>query len=198
MKTTIACALCVLVLQAAAASAATENGRYAIRGAGLIDCQTYLDEQEKQSSAYLMMGGWIDGYITGVNQYAEDTYDATSFESTELFAELIRNHCKKHPADRLFPVMNSIVAQRWPHRVTAESPLIGVRLGDKSVQMYKETLERVQQRLADKGYYELPASGKFDQPTISALAAFQKTLENYEASGFPDQATLWALFADGD
>ena len=84
------------------ARSATVDGAFAVRGAGVVDCKTFLAEREKRSRAYLMMGGWIDGYLTGVNQYAQDTYDATSFESTELFAQIIADHCKTHPNDRLF------------------------------------------------------------------------------------------------
>ena len=176
--------------------AATDSGKYAIRGAGLIDCKTYLEEQQKQSKSYLMIGGWIDGYITGINQYSDDTYDATSFESTELFAELIKNHCQDHPDDRLFPVVNSIVKQRWQSRITEETPRIGITLGEQHVGMYRETLNRIQARLAEKGFYDAPATGEFDAETITAIAAFQETLEGYKATGFPDQATLWALFAE--
>ena len=175
--------------------AATQDGKFAIRGAGLIDCRTYLAELEKKSPAYLMMGGWIDGYITGINQYADDTYDVTSFESTELFAELIRNHCQKNPTDRLFPVMRSIVAQRWPSRVTRQSPLVGVKLDQFDVQIYQETIRRIQKRLTDQGLYKGAVTGKFDAPTIAAVAEFQKTLDGFKVTGFPDQATLWALLS---
>jgi len=176
--------------------AATADEKYAIRGAGLIDCQTYMTEAEKQSSAYLMIGGWIDGYITGVNQYAADTYDVTSFESTELFAEILNNHCKKNPEDRLFPVINSIIAQRWDSRIKEQTPLVGVKLGEFSVQIYRESIVRMQQRLAEKGFYTAKASGQFDADTITAIASYQETLDGYAATGFPDQATLWALFAE--
>ena len=176
--------------------AATESGKYAVRGAGLIDCKTFLEEQAKESKAYLMIGGWIDGYITAVNKHAEDTYDATSFESTELFAELIKNHCQKNPDDRLFPVVNSIIHQRWDARLTEPSRHVGIQLGEQSVRLYEETLRRIQARLAEKGFYELPATGEFDAKTITAIAAFQETLEGYEATGFPDQATLWALLVE--
>lgn len=179
------------------ACSATDDEEYAIRGAGLIDCQAFLTEQEKQSRAYLMIGGWIDGYITGINQYAADTYDVTSFESTELFVEIIKNHCLKNPQDRLFPVINSIIAQRWPHRIKEKSPLVGVTLGEMSVPLYRESIVRIQERLSDKGFYSSPtASGTFDAETITALAKFQETLEGFEVTGFPDQATLWALLAE--
>lgn len=188
----------IIVLWSIASSgawAATQDGKFAIRGAGLIDCQTFLTEQKKRSPSYLMIGGWIDGYITGVNQQASATYDATSFESTELFVELIKNHCEKNPNDRLFPVMNSIVAQRWPHRLKQQSPLVGVTLDKQNTQIYRETILRIQNRLAEKGFYKGPANGQFDATTIAALAEFQKSLKGYKATGFPDQATLWELLA---
>ncbi|HEX2138442.1 MAG TPA: peptidoglycan-binding domain-containing protein [Woeseiaceae bacterium] len=194
-RTLIGLLSCAAVLPLAL-PAATDSGEYAIRGAGLIDCRTYLDEQQKQSKAYLMIGGWIDGYITGINQYSKDTYDATSFESTELFAELIKNHCEKNPDDRLFPVVNSIIHQRWASRITEKTPMVGIELGEQRVRIYRETLSRIQKRLAEKGHYELPATGEFDVGTITAIAAFQETLDGYKPTGFPDQATLWALFAE--
>lgn len=196
MKRIFVCLAACAGMLPLALAAETEAGKYAVRGAGLIDCQTFLDEQQKQSKSYLMIGGWIDGYITGVNQYADDTYDATSFESTELFAELIENHCRKNPDDRLFPVVNSIIQQRWGSRITEQTPRIGITLGEMHVGMYRETLNRIQERLAEKGFYELPATGEFDAKTITAIASFQETLDGYEATGFPDQATLWALFVE--
>lgn len=178
------------------AIAADVAGKHSIRGAGLIDCATFLEEQKKKSRTYLMMGGWVDGYITGINQHATGTYDATSFESTELFLEIVRIHCEKNSADRLFPIMNSIIAQRWQNRITIESPLVGIRLGEQGVQIYRETIIRIQRQLAAKGHYEGDPSGSFDAATITAIAAYQETIEGYEATGFPDQATLLALMAE--
>jgi len=191
--------ICIALLGGVLSSgvfAATDSGKYAIRGAGLIDCQTYLTEQEKQSPAYMMIGGWIDGYITGINQYATNTFDATSFESTELFAEIIKNHCQKNPEDRLLPVMNSIISQQWKKRITDFSPLVNVTLGDSSVRIYRETIVRLQERLAEKGFFKLPATGQFDSNTIEGIASFQRTLKGYKVTGFPDQATLVSLFAE--
>lgn len=185
----------VTLAASAAATAGTPAGTFSVRGAGLIDCATYLTEQQKQSPAYMMMGGWMDGYITGVNQYAPDTYDATSFESTELFAELVKNYCKDHPQVRLFAVMNSIVQQIWGRRITQPSPLVTVRLGEQHVQLYRETILRIQQQLREKGLLKSEPTGQFDAATVTALSEFQKTLKGYKASGFPDQATLFQLFA---
>jgi hypothetical protein len=178
-------------------SAATENGAFAVRGAGVVDCKTFLAERKKRSPAYLMMGGWIDGYLTGTNQYARDTYDATSFESTELFAQIIADHCATHPKDRLFEIVRSIVKQRWGGRIVKRTPRVTVTLGKQSTSLYRETIKLMQQRLADKGFLKAQPTGKFDADTVSAIAAFQKTLSGYKATGFPDQATLFMLFAQG-
>ena len=196
MKYIQICIVFLTCLLSTAAFSADGSGKYAIRGAGLIDCETFLAEQQKRSPEYLMMGGWIDGYITGINQYAANTYDSTSFESTELFVEIVKNHCTKKPKDRLLPVINSIIKQRWESRIKTQSKLVGIRLGDKGTQLYTETILRIQKRLAEKGLYKSPMTGKFDTNTITALAAFQKSLKGYEATGFPDQATLWALLVE--
>ena len=175
--------------------AATGSGEYAVRGAGVIDCKTFLAERKKKSAAYMMMGGWIDGYLTGVNQYAKNTYDATSFESTELFAQIIADHCKTHPNDRLQPIMNSIVRQRWQDRLVKESPFVTITMAGRSTRLYRTTLERVQRKLAQKGLLKSKPTGEYDKATKKAVMAYQKTLSGYEATGFPDQATLFMLFA---
>lgn len=182
-------------ISAFAASAADEKGTFAIRGAGLIDCATYLAEREKRSAAYMMMGGWIDGYVTAVNQRAAETYDATSFESTELITEIISLHCKTHLYDRLFSVLNSIVVERWMSRVMKHTPLVDIRSGELHVQLYSETILRVQNRLKKRRLLKTAATGQFDADTIAALAAFQKTI-NFKPTGFPDQATLWRLLTE--
>lgn len=189
--------ICVFLLadfMSAGAGAATANGAFAVRGAGVIDCKTFLVEREKRSRAYLMMGGWIDGYLTGINQYAKDTYDATSFESTELFAQLIADRCKTRPNDRLFEIMHLMIQGHWKDRTVERSPFVTVTVGGRSSKLYRSTVERIQRRLAQKGFLKSQPTGAFDDATVGAIAAFQKTLAGYEATGFPDQATLFMLF----
>jgi hypothetical protein len=194
MKLFLICIFSLSLLTPLSGHTADSLDQFSVRGAGLIDCTTFKQELHKKSPEYLMMGGWIDGYITGINKYAPETYDATSFESTELFAEFTKNHCQKNPQDSLYAVINSIIDQRWEDRIKRKSQLVGVQLGEYGTQLYTETITRMQKKLATKGFYKLPITGQFDSETITALAAFQKTIKGYKATGFPDQATLWALF----
>lgn len=189
---------CVLLLAGflpASALSASTNGVFAVRGAGVIDCKTFLAERKKRSPAYLMMGGWIDGYITGVNQYAKDTYDVTSFESTELLAKIIADNCRTHPDERLGPLLNSIIKLRWQDRIVKRSPFVSITVGGRSTRLYRTTIKRAQQKLVAKGFLKSKPNGHYNEATQKAIAAFQKTLAGYKATGFPDQATLFMLFA---
>jgi hypothetical protein len=186
-------ALLCAALTASAAQAADGQGRFAIRGAGLLTCATYVEERAAQSKAYYVVGGWLDGYITALNQFAPDTYDVTTFESTELLALLIDEHCKKHPDDRLFPVANTIFTMLREDRLRAPSASVAVKVGDRQTQLYREVVSRAQRELSRRGVYRGPADGKFSPAVQQALTTFQRQ-QKLNASGFPDQATLWRLF----
>jgi len=175
--------------------AADKNGRFSVRGAGLLSCKIYTQERAKQSKAYLMMGGWLDGYITGLNQYEVDTYDGTSFESTELIAAIINDHCKTHPKDGLFAVTSSIMNSLKADRIRAGSPFVAVKIGTRQTHLYQETVRRLQKTLKKKGYYKGKISGKWNSKTQQALKTFQKK-SKLQASGFPDQITLWRLLRE--
>ena len=76
-----------LLFTASPANAADEQGRYAIHGAGLLKCRVFVEEKSKQSPAYMMIGGWMDGYpITpkGLNFYA----DSDNRDTKEVNAKL--------------------------------------------------------------------------------------------------------------
>lgn len=177
-----------------ATPASGAKGDFAVRGAGLVDCRTYLTERKQQSRAYVMMGGWIDGYLTGINQFAPDTFDVASYESTELYAKLVAERCKTRPEDRLFTVMDAIVKRHWADRITRRSPRVTITGNGRTIRLYRATIERLQTRLKNRGFLASTATGTFDAATRRALSAFQKTLKGYKPTGFPDQATLYMLF----
>ena len=48
------------------------------------------------------------------------------------------------------------------------------------------------EHLKTLGLYDGPANGAFSLQTMDALKRFQTSI-NFEATGFPDQMTLWRL-----
>ena len=174
------------------ATAADSQNRFGVRGAGLITCQVYEKERAEGSKAYFVIAGWIDGYITGVNQYASNTYDIASFESTELLTAVLSDHCKMNPQHLVFSVLNSFITQTREDRIREQSHKVTVNAAERSVQLYPEVVRRVQEALKAKGYYQAEVDGIANASTFQALGAIQREIR-FEPTGFPDQATLWRL-----
>jgi hypothetical protein len=184
--------LVLLGLVPAAPEAADRDGRFSIRGGGLLTCDIFSKERAARSKVYYMIGGWIDGYVTGLNQARAETYDVLSFESTEFIALLIETHCKDHPQDRVFSVVNAIVDKTQPRRMSVQSPMVAARVGERRTELYEEVMRRAQRALGQRGLYKGGESGVFDEETRKAFASFQKEVK-LKPTGFPDQATLARL-----
>lgn len=184
--------LLILSFREPEALAADAQNRFSIRGVGLLTCEIYENERKAQSATYQIFGGWIDGYITGVNQYAPETFDVLSFESSELVAELLSAHCKANPQDVVFSVLNSMFIKLQDDRIHEASPHIEVTIDSRSVRLYEDVLRRIQNRLQEEGYYNGEITGTFGESEKAALAAFQTSI-GLNPTGFPDQATLWKL-----
>ena len=181
-----------LVFSAAGASAADDAGKFAMKGAGFLPCQVFVTERAKRSSAYHLIGGWVEGYITAYNKHVADTYDITSFESLELLLSVMQNHCETNPRDRLYSVLNSLLTKLKPDRLSKESDRIKITEGKRTTVLYTETVRRIQAELKQRGLYRGATDGRFTDETRSALIAFQSDLK-LETTGFPDQTTLWRL-----
>ncbi len=174
------------------AHGADKDGQYAIRGAGLLSCATFITERAKKSPAYMMIGGWLDGYITASNKLQPGTYDVAPYASTELLSALINRHCKDNPDDSLAPVVSGLLAGLDGDRLQASSPLVEVKVGDHQTRLYARTIRDIQQRLAGKNLFTGTENGLWSDDTGAALARYQHSI-GFEATGFPDQKTLWYL-----
>ena len=174
------------------AHATDANQAYALRGVGMLLCESYLQAMEKKSSTWYMIGGWLDGYVTATNKHAPDTYDALSFESTDLVASVLASHCKGHPKDPIAAVLNAMLAKFQDDRVRTRSPRVKGQVGDQEFVMYAEVLQRVQDRLSALGLYQGEREPQFGEKTREALTAFQRN-NDLQPTGLPDQFTLWRL-----
>lgn len=186
-------AVTVLAALAQTAGAADPYGQYGVRGAALVPCSIYERERQAESEVYRVIASWMDGYITAINQHVDDTYDVASFESTELLAAVVSEHCKKNPDAAVFAVVKSLLEQFAENRLRRSSKKVEVAVGEYRVMLYEEVLERIQQRLADAGHYQGRLDGIYDAEMQASMRAFQESIE-LEPTGFPDQLTLYRLF----
>ena len=182
----------VLLVLGGIASAADQNKLFSIRGAGLLTCETYVQEREAGSDAYIMIGGWLDGYVTAVNELSQETFDVVPFESTELLTILIDRHCKNNPSDILFAVTNNLLAKLFDDRLRSSSPYVDIRVGPNQMRLYTHLVVRIQESLAARGLLDIEATGQWNVATERAVAKYQESV-GMDGTGFPDQATLWQL-----
>jgi len=142
-----------------------------------------------------MIASWMDGYITAISQHVPDTYDAASFESTELITALVSESCKKNPQTSVFVVVNSLMELIAVNRLQKKSQKIDIAIGEYNVLLYKEVVRRIKEKLLEAGYYNGEVNEMFDADAEKAMQAYQESIE-FEPTGFPDQLTLYRLFYD--
>lgn len=183
-----------LALFAALAPARAEDGegRFAVKGVGAAPCSAYVDAFEAQDVKAAQMLGWVAGYLTAVNERQAETFDVISWQTDYLIAASLSEYCKQNLETPLHAAMANMVRRLNADRVEEKSPLVSVTAAGRNRQIYQATLEKIQKRL---GVDHVKAAGAFDVATRDALRAFQGE-NGLPQTGFPDEATLTALFAE--
>jgi hypothetical protein len=173
--------------------AADSDGQFAALGAGTATCQRFLDAREARSDEYFLFGGWLEGYLSARNQTADDTFTLVPWQSVDVLAGFLAQHCRRNPDERFLNAVATMTAALHPQRLEQSSERVVVAVGLARQEFFRATLARLQLRLRQEGLYEGPAEGDFDQATAAAVQAFQSR-EGLQATGFPDQLTLYKLF----
>ncbi|MDX1654208.1 MAG: peptidoglycan-binding protein, partial [Candidatus Competibacteraceae bacterium] len=140
-RITLATLLCLAA--PLASQGADPEGNFAVKGAGLATCEAFLKERENKSNYYFMFGGWLDGYVTAVNQLVPETFDIAPWESTDALAALIENHCRRNPEDNFFMVANALAGTLMRDRLQQSSEPVEASVGDQKVMLYKSVMRRV-------------------------------------------------------
>jgi hypothetical protein len=169
---------------------------YALRGAGQLSCQQYLDAYKEEGRVLYMTAGWIDGYVTALNRNEDGVFEHLSWQETGLVLDLLRNHCTANPDDVLANAVHLFVQATAATRLTEQSELITIPVPDSNavIDIYRGTLSKVQSLLAELGHYTSTVDGAYGPGTAAAIKAFQAQ-HGLPESGLPDQRTLLVLFA---
>jgi len=110
------------------ARAADSGGQFAVKGIGGNTCEGFITAKSESSDAYWMFLGWLDGYMTGINQYSPETYDITPWQSQNLLAALFKKFCAKNPGANFFAVANKMVVELRDDRLRHPLALCPVNL----------------------------------------------------------------------
>jgi hypothetical protein len=111
-------AACLLGLGLSApAQAIDETGNLLVHGYGVNSCSKFLDvlqrRQEVQQNYYLV---WLQGYITGLNEQLDETYDILAGTDIEGAMLWIRNWCAANPNQSIYKAADALTLERNPLR----------------------------------------------------------------------------------
>ncbi|MEO0411721.1 MAG: peptidoglycan-binding domain-containing protein [Pseudomonadota bacterium] len=197
----ITAAAAAVILWAAPTSAADQTGNYATRGAGNTRCSDFTQARKDSAERYANYGGWIDGFLSGVNLFEDDTFDIAPWQSTNLLAAALGRYCGNNPTLAFHIAVSRLVMQLGDTRLLTNSKLqVHSGKGKQSevqIAVYDAIIRRAQERLKGLGLLKGETNSDLSETMRKALVAFQKR-EKLEQSGLPDQATLLVLLAPMD
>jgi len=187
--------LFLLGIAGSAALAADSDGNFAIKGAGLQTCENFLAAYSTRSTDLGLYSGWIDGFLTGQNQYREGVFDLASWETSQILLALTQSSCAQVPPETLFiDGFAQVLRLIRPDAITEQDTASAAKLGDRVVVLYDDVMIRMKVALAAAGYTPGDVTtATFTNEAASALKAFQADKGIIE-SGLPDQRTLYELF----
>ncbi|MGF1640486.1 MAG: peptidoglycan-binding protein [Rhodospirillales bacterium] len=184
-----------LLSAAAPAIAADTTQTFALRGVALTSCEQFLKAMQERQENVLVAGGWMEGYITAVNQFTADTFDIAPWQSTQVLLGLVARNCERNPQAGFFQIVDSMVKFLTPARLRTQSERVLADTGSGAqMYLYRDTMRDVQTKLIELGFLKGGADGQFGPMTRSALESFQKS-QQIEATGLPDQNTLFRLLS---
>jgi hypothetical protein len=175
--------------------AADSSGHFALRGVALATCEQFLQALEERQENVLLAGGWLEGYMTAVNQLMPKTFDIAPWQNTDTVLALVKHNCERNREQRFFAVVTAMIEFLAQNRLQEQSDRLLAEADGQRVMIYGQIMRDVQKRLIDKGLLQGNADGQFGAKTKAALQEFQKK-ENIQVTGLPDQVTLWRLLSD--
>ena len=170
------------------------ESRFAVKGRGLAPCSALTDAYRHETPQRFLFAGWLNGYLTALQQTDPETFDLAPWQSTDFLVRYTLRYCGENPDRPFFAAAATLATALREHRLTEPSDLILIRAEGRQGRYYQETLRQVEQRLNALGLAQVEADGTFTAETYNALKAFQRR-HKLEVTGLPDLQTLLKLFA---
>lgn len=187
--------IAAVMMSASAASAGDKAGNYFVRGFGSQPCERYLAERKAASPAYLFFREWANGYITAYSQFGAETYDAAADFDLDAISGVVATFCDGNKKANFASAVYAVTRELHKYRIEGQSPVASIEAGKGKIQVFEETVRRVQQTLKQQGIYKGAVDGKFGKGTATAISTYQKKKKLPE-TGVPDRRTLLAIYQD--
>lgn len=190
--TSIVAACLCLAVGPRAASAASEDGRFAVERPGQAMCSRFMRARMTNDAEYGRYLGFIEGYLSAASRYEANTFDLTPWHNGPALGLIINKHCTDFPNEPLGIAVQRLVGALLPMRLASYSEMERIQTEQGTVEVYRTILERAQRALAQRGLYSGEANGRYSPQLQTALVDFQRSV-GLDPTGVPDTPTLWVI-----
>lgn len=122
-----AIAASLFALTTAGSASAADNGRFAVHGAGALECAKYVyyfdngDSSDEAKDKATQMLTWAEGYVTRFNRATEKTYDIFGSLNNRDMATWLYIYCKSNLGTDFSEAVDAMTISMWTTR-TEKSP----------------------------------------------------------------------------
>jgi hypothetical protein len=174
----------IAILAAFAASevcAKDQNGMFAVKGVGVLDCQAYIDAAAEVDRELAQYAGYITGYVSAVNEVQADTFDLLPWQHVDTVMLLMLQRCRQAPQMNFGAAVSQLVKNFDEYKMTRLAGRVRVGTGDDDTELYQPVVAEVRAALLRWGYptQDLSASLKqfqLDQKLTGEGPFGQRTL----------------------
>ena len=170
-----------------------DEGNFAVKSVGMAKCSQFVEEKAKDAEGHSLFLGWMDGYISGANQFNSQTYDLIPWGNSLFLGALLESHCKQNPDEYFYVAVNRLAGNWLPLRIKQQSPVVEAGEGEQHVAVYQEIMQKLQGLLRQDNFYQGPIDGAYSDNLKAALEAYQQSA-GLKVTGLPDFLTLQTLF----
>lgn len=170
-----------------------KNGTFAVKGIGNETCAALLQAFKEKKPGVEAYINWLEGYLTGLNDATPQTYDTAPWQSPVILFELSARYCDQNKEARLIQAAKAVEQVLRPFRLAQRSPVVEIKVGDRIMRHYQDTIRRAQELLIKAGLMTGKADGIWGPKTQQAFEAYQER-SGLKKTGLPDQETLFKLF----
>ncbi|MCU4674848.1 HdeA/HdeB family chaperone [Catenovulum sp. 2E275] len=170
-----------------------KNGKYAVKGVGNLPCSQFVEITENNQSEKYLFAGWLNGYITGHNQYLAETFDIVSWENIETLGNYLLSHCRKNPSISFYQATTQMLSSLYDVRIIEFIGAEHKESNGQGLQVYTQTIRRVQKSLKAQGLYQGEVNGKVSDGLIDALNKFKQQANVNSTDDFSQQVLFKLL-----
>ena len=137
---------------ASAVCAKDQNGNFAVKGVGVLNCKAYIDAAEAGERELAQYAGYLTGYVSAFNEVHPDTFDLLPWQHVDTVMLLMLQRCRRAPQKNFGAAVAEMVRYFDLHKMTSLADRIRVGQGDNGTELYEPVVADIRAALARWGY----------------------------------------------